>query len=76
MLAIEALDKLTKRYLKPGKKIHLCRLSPDYNYLFRNPESIIDLNVIEDRMYNAMLNDRLGFLDWKTPLKSMRFVLE
>lgn len=57
MSAIEALNKLTGRYLKQGKKIHLRHLSPDCRQLIRNAESIIDVNVIEDPTYNVMLND-------------------
>ncbi len=57
MSAIEALNKLTERYHKQNKKIHLKHLSPDCRKLIKNAESIIDVNVIEDPMYNVMLND-------------------
>ena len=57
MSAIEALNKLTERYLKQGKKIQLRHLSPDCRQLIKNAESIIDVNVIEDPTYNVMLND-------------------
>ena len=57
MSAIEALNKLTERYFKQGKKIHLRHLSPDCRQLIKNAESVIDVNVIEDPTYNVMLND-------------------
>ncbi|CAM4012728.1 SulP family inorganic anion transporter [Flavobacterium cucumis] len=57
MSAIEALNKLTERYHKQNKKIHLKHLSPDCRKLIKNAESIIDVNVIEDPTYNVMLND-------------------
>lgn len=55
MSAIEALNKLTERYAKQGKKIHLKHLSPDCKKLMKNAESIIDVNVIEDPTYKVML---------------------
>lgn len=57
MSAIEALNKLTERYHKQNKKIHLKHLSQDCRKLIKNAESIIDVNVIEDPTYNVMLND-------------------
>ncbi len=57
MSAIEALNKLTERYHKQNKKVHLKHLSPDCRKLIKNAESIIDVNVIEDPTYNVMLND-------------------
>ena len=56
MSAIEALNKITERYHKQGKKIHLTHLSPDCRKLIKNAESIIDVNVIEDPTYNVMLD--------------------
>ncbi len=56
MSAIEALNQLTERYLKQGKKIRLRHLSPDCRKLIKNAESIIDVNIIEDPTYNVMLN--------------------
>lgn len=56
MSAIEALNKITERYQKQGKKIHLKHLSPDCRKLIKNAESIIDVNVMEDPTYNVMLN--------------------
>ena len=53
MSAIEALNKVTERYLKVGKRVHLKHLSPDCLQLLRNAESIIDVNVIEDPTYKV-----------------------
>ncbi|WP_026905243.1 SulP family inorganic anion transporter [Pedobacter glucosidilyticus] len=56
MSAIEALNKLTERYYKQKKKVHLKHLSSDCRKLIKNAESIIDINIIEDPTYNVMLN--------------------
>lgn len=53
MSAIEALNKVTERYLKVGKVVHLKHLSPDCRNLLQNAESIIDVNVIEDPTYKV-----------------------
>ena len=53
MSAIEALNKLTERYLKQGKKIHLKHLSRDCRSLLSNAEEIIDVNIIEDPTYKV-----------------------
>jgi SulP family sulfate permease len=49
MSAIEALNKLTERYQKAGKKLHLRHLSQDCRTLLNNADAVIDVNVIEDR---------------------------
>lgn len=56
MSAIEALNKLTERYHKQGKKIHLRHLSPDCIKLLKNAESVIEVNIIEDPTYKVMLD--------------------
>ena len=56
MSAIEALNKITQRYLKVGKTIHLKHLSPDCKQLLENAEEIIDVNVIEDPTYKVLVN--------------------
>ena len=53
MSAIEALNKLTERYMKVGKTVHLKHLSADCRQLLKNAESIIDVNVIEDPTYKV-----------------------
>jgi SulP family sulfate permease len=54
MSAIDALNKLTDRYQKAGKKLHLRHLSADCRALLKNAESVIDVNVIEDPEYKVM----------------------
>ncbi len=54
MSAIEALNKITERYLKAGKIIHLQHLSADCKTLLKNADSIIDVNVIEDPTYKVV----------------------
>ncbi|MEZ5032673.1 MAG: SulP family inorganic anion transporter [Saprospiraceae bacterium] len=57
MSAIEALNRITDRYLKVGKKVHLKHLSADCRQLLRNAEAIIDVNVIEDPTYKVVVDD-------------------
>jgi sulfate permease, SulP family len=54
MSAIEALNKLTERYHKVGKKIHLKHLSADCRVLLANADQIIDVNVMEDPTYKVL----------------------
>ena len=56
MSAIEALNKLTDRYLKVNKKIHLKHLSPDCQKLLQNAEKIIDVNILEDPTYKVVVD--------------------
>lgn len=56
MSAIEALNKLTERYLKVGKKVHLKHLSPDCRRLLKDADKIIDVNIIEDPTYKVMVD--------------------
>lgn len=56
MSAIEALNKMTERYHKVGKKVHLKHLSKDCLQLLKNAESIIDVNVMEDPTYKVIDN--------------------
>lgn len=56
MSAIEALNKLTERYLKVGKKIHLKHLSADCRALLQNADKIIDVNVMEDPTYKVVVD--------------------
>ena len=56
MSAIEALNKITERYLKVGKKVHLRHLSPDCQKLLKNAEKIIDVNVLEDPTYKVVVD--------------------
>jgi SulP family sulfate permease len=56
MSAIEALNKLTGRYNKAGKTLHLRHLSADCRALIKNAESVIDVNVIEDPEYKVAMD--------------------
>ncbi|WP_366187352.1 SulP family inorganic anion transporter [Flavobacterium ovatum] len=53
MSAIDAVNKLTERYAKIGKKIHLRHLSTDCRLLLHNADEIIDVNIIEDPTYKV-----------------------
>ncbi|MDA9881282.1 MAG: SulP family inorganic anion transporter [Crocinitomicaceae bacterium] len=53
MSAIEALNSLTERYMKAGKKIHLRHLSPDCQKLLKNADKIVEVNVMEDPTYHV-----------------------
>ena len=54
MSGIEALNKLTERYAKAEKKIHLKHLSKDCIRLLENADEIIDVNVLEDPTYKVV----------------------
>ena len=54
MSAIEALNRLTARYAKAGKKVHLRHLSEDCRALIDKAESIIELNHFEDPTYKVV----------------------
>jgi SulP family sulfate permease len=56
MSAIEALNKITERYQKAGKKVHLQHLSPDCRKLLKNADKIIDVNVLEDPNYKLVVD--------------------
>lgn len=56
MSAIEALNKITERYLKVGKKLHLKHLSPDCRQLIANADKLVDVNVIEDPNYKLLID--------------------
>ncbi|MGF1637929.1 MAG: SulP family inorganic anion transporter [Cyclobacteriaceae bacterium] len=58
MSAIEALNKLTERYHKVGKKVHLKHLSPDCRKILKNAEEIIDVNVMEDPTYKLVVDSK------------------
>ncbi|HAT69697.1 MULTISPECIES: SulP family inorganic anion transporter [Croceibacter] len=54
MSAIEALNKITERYQKVGKKVHLKHLSEDCRTLLANAEDLIEVNVLEDPTYKVL----------------------
>ncbi len=53
MSAIEALHKLTQRYLLAGKVVHLRHLSPDCQRLLQKAGSIIEVNIMQDPQYQV-----------------------
>ncbi|MGB5943005.1 MAG: SulP family inorganic anion transporter [Leeuwenhoekiella sp.] len=54
MSAIEALNVVTQRYHKLGKKVHLRHLSNDCVRMLKNAEEIVDVNIIEDPTYKLV----------------------
>ncbi|HSP84066.1 MAG TPA: SulP family inorganic anion transporter [Gillisia sp.] len=54
MSGIEAVNKLTERYHKQGKKLHLKHLSQDCRLLLSKADAIIDVNIIEDPSYKVV----------------------
>ncbi|CAH1000221.1 Bicarbonate transporter BicA [Neolewinella maritima] len=56
MSAIEALNKLTERYHKVGKKVHLQHLSKDSRQLLSKASAIIEVNVLEDPTYKVAVD--------------------
>ncbi|SFG25405.1 sulfate permease, SulP family [Algoriphagus hitonicola] len=57
MSAIEALNKITERYMKVGKKVHLKHLSPDCRRLLARADQIIDVNIMEDPTYKVLTDE-------------------
>ena len=56
MSAIEALNKITERYEKLGKTVHLKHLSPDCRRLLAKADKIIEVNVLEDPSYKLVVD--------------------
>ena len=56
MSGIEAVNKLTERYAKLNKKVHLKHLSSDCIDLLKNAEAIIDVNIMEDPTYKVAVD--------------------
>lgn len=54
MSAIDAVNKLTERYAKAGKTLHLKHLSADCRVLLKNADALIDVNVVEDPTYKVV----------------------
>ncbi len=54
--AIESLNKLTERYAKVGKEVHLRHLSQDCRTLLDNASAIIEVNIWEDPKYKMVSN--------------------
>jgi len=56
MSAIEALNVVTQRYHKAGKKVHLRHLSKDCIKLLQNASGIIEVNILEDPTYKVAVD--------------------
>lgn len=56
MSAIEAVNKITERYAKVGKKVHLKHLSKDCRRLLDKADAIIEVNVLEDPRYKVVVD--------------------
>ncbi len=56
MSAIEALNVVTQRYQKAGKKVHLRHLSNDCIKLLKNASGIIEVNILEDPTYKVAVD--------------------
>ncbi len=54
MSGIEAINKLSERYQKAGKKLHLKHLSKDCIKLLKIADDIVDVNVLEDPTYKVV----------------------
>ncbi|TXF87576.1 SulP family inorganic anion transporter [Neolewinella aurantiaca] len=54
MSAIEALNRMTERYAKVGKKVTLRHLSPDCRKRLNKADELIEVNVDEDPTYKVM----------------------
>ncbi len=56
MSAIEALNKLTKKYKEKGKTVHLRHLSRECQQMLSSAGAIIDVNVLEDPDYHVVFD--------------------
>ncbi|WP_424493192.1 SulP family inorganic anion transporter [Salinimicrobium sp. GXAS 041] len=56
MSGIEAVNKLTERYAKQGKKLHLRHLSEDCRRLLSKADAIIEVNILEDPSYKVAVD--------------------
>ncbi|WP_300685770.1 SulP family inorganic anion transporter [Chryseobacterium sp.] len=54
MSAIDALDKLSKRYKEQNKTLHLRHLSEDCRKILKNAEAVVEVNVLEDPTYKIV----------------------
>ena len=56
MSAIDAVNKITERYAKIGKKVQLRHLSADCLTLLSNADKLIDVNIMEDPTYKVAVD--------------------
>lgn len=56
MSAIEAVNKITERYSKVDKTVHLHHLSADCRRLLANADKMIEVNIMEDPTYKVAID--------------------
>ena len=56
MSAIDAVNKITERYAKVNKTVHLRHLSADCRTLLKNADTVIDVNILEDPTYKVVID--------------------
>lgn len=56
MSAIDAVNKITERYAKLNKTVHLRHLSSDCKQLLQNADKVIEVNILEDPTYNVAVD--------------------
>ena len=56
MSGIEAVNRLTERYHKQGKTLHLKHLSADCRRLLAKADAIIEVNIVEDPTYKVAVD--------------------
>jgi sulfate permease, SulP family len=56
MSAIDAVNKITERYAKLNKTVHLRHLSSDCKKLLQNADKVIEVNILEDPTYNVAVD--------------------
>ncbi|MEZ5008570.1 MAG: SulP family inorganic anion transporter [Chitinophagales bacterium] len=60
MSAIDAVNKITERYSKLDKVVHLRHLSADCKRLLQNADKLIDVNVLEDPTYKVAFDGKVS----------------
>ena len=56
MSAIDAVNKITERYAKLNKTVHLRHLSADCKELLKNADEVIEVNIMEDPTYKVAID--------------------
>lgn len=56
MSAIDAVNKITERYAKLSKTVHLRHLSADCKELLKNADEVIEVNIMEDPTYKVAID--------------------
>ncbi|MEC5166400.1 SulP family sulfate permease [Flavobacterium sp. PL11] len=56
MSAIDAVNKITERYAKVNKVVHLRHLSADCRILLKNANQVIEVNILEDPTYKVVID--------------------